>query len=170
MTRLSCIIALLLVASCHDPDPTLARMLSQRRGDPYEPGVMRHPPAGTVAHDDDSDDPPPPVTRELVALGRARYDVVCASCHGLAGDADTFVASKMEQRKPASLHEPRVRSLTSQQLFSIVTDGYGLMPAQAERLETARERWAVVAYVHALQLSQRADVASLTPSDRARLP
>ncbi|HVJ92213.1 MAG TPA: hypothetical protein VM580_20575, partial [Labilithrix sp.] len=85
------LILVALIAACdnreafHEPDPTLARMLAQRRADPYEASsafsngmVMRHPPAGTVPQDEDSDAPPPAVSRALLDLGHARFDTTCA--------------------------------------------------------------------------------------------
>jgi mono/diheme cytochrome c family protein len=159
----------------HAPDLTWARMLSQRRGDPYAASsafpdgkVMRAPPSGAVARDDDHDDPPPRVTRELVEHGRARFEIVCATCHGVGGDGDSAAAAKMTLRKPPSLHEPRIRALPPERIFTIIRDGYGLMPGHAERLD-AHDRWAVVAYVRALQLSRQVAVADLSASDRARL-
>lgn len=150
-----------------EPEWTLSRMLSQRRANPYKPTsaffdgkVMRHPPNGTVPQDDDRDDPPPPITRELVQLGRSRFDVTCATCHGITGDGESVVASKMTLRRPPSLHGARYRALSREQLFVIVTDGYGLMPSYADMLPRS-ERWAVVAYVQALQLSQTASFAEL---------
>jgi mono/diheme cytochrome c family protein len=158
-----------------EPEWTLSRMLSQRRADPYEGTsafrdglVMRRPPLGSVPEDDDRDDPPPPITREVLQLGRSRFDVTCATCHGIRGDGDSVVASKMTLRRPPSLHDARYRALSREQVFVIVTDGYGLMPSYADMLPRS-ERWAVVAYVQALQLSQAASVAELPPELRAEL-
>jgi mono/diheme cytochrome c family protein len=151
----------------HEPDPTFARMLSQRRADPYEATsafpdrkVMRAPPEGTVPTDDDTDAPAPPVTRALLDLGRARFAVVCAVCHGLTGTGESVVATKMELRAPPSIVNDENRARTRERLFEIVTKGYGLMASYAELLPR-EERWAVVAYLQALQLSQHAPVAEL---------
>jgi mono/diheme cytochrome c family protein len=157
------VLALLVLCACDDrdalrtPQPTLARMLDQRRGDPFSASsafpdgkTMREPPRGTVAHD--ADEEPPAVTRELLALGRTRFERTCAACHGVAGDGRTVVASKMMHRPPPSLHEPRIRAFGRAQLFTVMTDGYGLMPSYAGML-TSTERWAVAAYVKALQLA-----------------
>lgn len=150
-----------------EPEWTLSRMLEQRRADPYETTdafldgkVMRQPPRGSIPQDDDRDEPAPPVTRELLQLGRSRFNVTCATCHGITGDGESVVASKMTLRRPPSLHGARYRALSRDQLFVIVTDGYGLMPSYADMLPRS-ERWAVVAYVQALQLSLTASVAEL---------
>lgn len=152
-----------VVLACDDrdalqaPDPTLARMLDQRRADPFDGKAMRTPPPGTVPTD--ADEEPPPVTRELLVLGRSRFERTCAACHGIAGDGRSVVASKMQHRKPPSLHEPRIRALSAAQVFAVVTQGYGLMPSYAAML-TERERWAVAAYVQALQLAVGSKEAS----------
>lgn len=159
----------------HAPDPSLSRMLDQRRGDPYEATsafadgkVMRTPPNGTVPVDDDRDDAPPPMTRDLLLTGRARFDLVCATCHGVRGDGQSVVATKMEHRKPPSLHETRIAAFPPDRIFAVATSGYGLMPSLADMLD-ARERWAVAYYVKALQLSRAARVAELPPAVRAEL-
>jgi mono/diheme cytochrome c family protein len=161
----------------HRPDPSLARMLEQRRADPYAPSAvfadgktMRDPPRGTVARDDD-DDPsaqPPAITRALLIEGRRHFEVVCAACHGITGEGVSVVATKMRQRPPPSLLDPRYRELPRERLFAIVTGGYGMMPSYADMLR-APERWAVVSYVKALQLSQYATVAELPSDVRADL-
>jgi mono/diheme cytochrome c family protein len=94
--------------------------------------------------------------------------VVCALCHGLAGDGDSIIAGKMGQRAPPSLHEPRLRALEASAIYRVVRDGYGLMPRYAEHL-SPRERWAVVAYVRALQLSQGLPLADAPEPLRRRL-
>jgi mono/diheme cytochrome c family protein len=159
---------LMLLCACDNrqvlraPDPSLSRMLKQNRTSPYG-GEMRTPPPGTVPRDD-VDDAPPPRTRELLAAGRARFETICAACHGIIGDGRSVVATKMSLRAPPSLLTPR----TPSDLYTTMTQGYGLMPSYADMLEP-RERWAVAAYVQALQLSQRAPIAALPPDVRASL-
>ena len=145
--------AALLLACDHEPDPTLARMLEQRRVDPFE-APMRVPPGDTVTRDDDRDEEPPPLDRALLENGRQHYFVACAPCHGVTGDANTYVAARMTLRKPPSLVGAEMRRESRADMFRTVTDGYGLMPPLANQLST-RERWAVVAYVQALQLRGR---------------
>lgn len=169
MKRFLLAIAVLLAAcdnsqAFRNPKPTLARMNSQRRVD----APLMRAPAGTVAQEDDLDDAPPPVTRDLLVVGRARFETICATCHGIAGDGHSVVAEKMEHRRPPSLHEPRIRARSPEQIETTIRDGYGLMPGHADVL-SKRERWAVVAYVRALQLSRRATVADLGDADRQAL-
>jgi len=109
---------------------------------------------------------PLPVTRELLALGRHHFDVACAVCHGLVGDGESLVARNMSLRAPPSLH------LKAQNpdgwFYQVIAQGFGLMPSYASHL-TVEERWAVVAYLRALQLSQAARLDTVPPAERARL-
>lgn len=159
----------------HEPEPSWERMLVQKRADPYAPSVvfddgkvMQKPPAGTVRVDDDSDEPPPPISRALLLVGKDRFEKTCAVCHGVAGDGDSVVATKMELRPPPNLHEDRYVALSRARLFEIVSEGYGLMPSYSDML-ARDERWAVAAYVQALQLSRRVHAADLPAPLREQL-
>jgi mono/diheme cytochrome c family protein len=169
----------LALASCENreafraPTPSLARMLEQKRANPFgqseafeDRRAMRMPPPGTVPRDDD--EVRPSTTRVLLSTGRARFEVVCAACHGVLGDGTSIVATKMAERQPPSLHEARIRSLHDDDLFRVVSEGYGMMPSYADVL-SPRDRWAVVEYVRALQLSQNARVAELPERMRREL-
>lgn len=95
------------------------------------------------------------VTEEILERGRNRFEVFCAACHGLLGDGESEVAENMTLVPPPSLHIQRLRIMSAGQLFAIASFGYGLMPGYRDRL-TRADRWAVVAYVQVLQLSQYA--------------
>jgi mono/diheme cytochrome c family protein len=177
------------LASCEDdghaPAWNFERMLTQPRVDAYEAtsffadgAAMRRPPADTVARERVLDPPglvdgrdgagwveriPLTVDRALLERGRGRFEVYCAACHGLVGDAKTPVADAMTLRRPTSLHDARVRDLPDGRLYAVVRDGYGMMPPYAAVL-SLHDRWAVVAYVRALQLSQHAVLADLAPT------
>jgi mono/diheme cytochrome c family protein len=163
-------------SACHPED--IDAMERQPKLLPYaasdlSPGgqAMRAPPTGAVPRERDLDarEPAgPSLTPALLALGRVRFGVACAPCHGLAGDGSSVVATKMEQRPPPSLHEPRIRALSSEAIYAVVRDGYGLMPRGSFRL-SPRERWAVVAYVRALQLSQNLALTDAPEPVRERL-
>jgi len=164
------------------------RMRDQPRYDPYERSAyfadgttMRQPPegaipieappaAGTDAHGEadgrSATSIPVPITRDLLERGRRRYDVFCRPCHDVDGSADSPVARNMQLRQPPSLLEPRVRQLPAGRLYQAIADGYGLMPAYRRQL-TAEERWAVVAYVRALQLRGRVALDDLPPPVKA---
>jgi mono/diheme cytochrome c family protein len=109
---------------------------------------------------------PVPVTRALLAEGRHRFEIVCATCHGLLGDGHSVVARQMALRPPPSLHLYADRPPGF--FFEAITRGAGLMPAHAAEL-AVEDRWAVVAYLRALMLSQQSPLASAPPEERARL-
>jgi mono/diheme cytochrome c family protein len=109
---------------------------------------------------------PVPVTRALLERGRDRFDITCAACHGVRGDGVSEVARHMSMRKPPSLLDHPVSAFPPGRLFNVITFGYGLMPAYDTHLSLT-DRWATVAYVRALQLSQRAPLDTLPASLRA---
>ena len=176
----------------------LERMIQQRSYKAYEPTdlfpdgtVMRTPPAGTVPRERLLGPPelvdgmsggisggtsgnapvttiPIRLSMKVLANGRHHFDILCAACHGRAGDGHSPVAEAMTLRKPPSLHEARIRKLPDGSIYRVIRDGYGMMPSYATDL-TVRERWEVVAYVRALQLSRRASVAELPPALRREL-
>jgi hypothetical protein len=109
---------------------------------------------------------PVPVTRKLLDLGRKRFDITCATCHGPLGDGDSIVARQMALRPPPSLHKYVNRP--SGYFYEVITKGFGMMASYATEL-SVEERWAVVAYIRALQLSQLTPVGSLPPEARRQL-
>ncbi len=160
------------------------KLLAYAPSDFYRDGrAMRRTPEGTVSREETLGPPelieggadgglvdriPLPVDQELLALGRQRFDVTCAACHGLLGDGVSVVASKMALRLPPSLFSEAVRGAPDGRIFRVVTEGYGLMPSYAATL-SVRARWAIVAYVRALELSQNAPLALAPPDERRRL-
>ncbi len=109
---------------------------------------------------------PVPFDAALLARGKARFDTICATCHGLLGDGDSQVAINMSLRRPPSLHLYRDRP--DGFIFQVISQGFGLMPAHAPVL-SVHDRWAVVAYVRALQLSQNAPADRLPAELREKL-
>jgi cytochrome c553 len=109
---------------------------------------------------------PVPVNRKLLELGRKRFDITCATCHGPVGDGNSIVATQMSLRPPPSLHKYNDRA--PGYIFEVISKGFGLMASYAAEL-TIEERWAVVAYVRALQVSQGATLDRAPADVRARL-
>jgi mono/diheme cytochrome c family protein len=165
-------------------------MLRQPRADAYgetaafaDGMVMRVPPHGSVPAgpaepawkrgEEYLAEAPVPINRAALAHGRTLFETNCAPCHGIEGDGVSVVATKMELRKPPSLQDDEIHAYPVGRLYEIVRFGYGLMPPYAPELATYDDRWALVAYVKALQWSRRANVAEL-PQDLqgalARLP
>lgn len=152
--------------------------------------AMRPPVAGTVARGELRDDAtlyagkdaaggwvsaiPVPVTAPLMRRGQERYDVFCSPCHGLAGNGDGLVAKRAERLQegtwtpPSSLHTDLVRSRPDGQLYNTITYGVRTMPAYGAQIAVA-DRWAIVAYVRALQRSSNARVADVPAELRSQL-
>jgi len=109
---------------------------------------------------------PPPVTAELLARGRERYDIFCAPCHGLTGQGEGRVVQRGFPQPPSYL-SARLRQAPGRHVFDVITNGYGVMYPYADRVPVA-DRWAIVAYVRALQAADPA-VAPDHPA-RAAVP
>jgi mono/diheme cytochrome c family protein len=117
---------------------------------------------------------PMPVTESLLARGHERFDIYCSPCHGLAGYGDGIVAKRADRLQegtwvpPSSLHDGTVIARPIGHLYNTITHGIRTMPAYGPQVPEA-DRWAIVAYIRALQLSQRAPAALLTADERAAL-
>ncbi len=110
---------------------------------------------------------PLPLTSALLERGRGRFAIYCAPCHGDDGYGRGIVVRRGFPQPP-SYHDDRLRQAPAGYLFQVMTRGYGAMYGYADRLD-ARDRWAVVAYIRALQRSQHGTLADLPPAERARL-
>jgi mono/diheme cytochrome c family protein len=112
---------------------------------------------------------PFPVTKEVLERGRERYNIYCIVCHGGAGDGDGMIPRRGFQRPP-SFHEDRLQEGTANaaHFFDVITNGWGAMPSYAESIP-AEDRWKVIAYVRALQLSRRMNMNELPPDAQGRV-
>ena len=110
-----------------------------------------------------------PVAVDLALLrrGRPRYDVFCAPCHDRVGNGNGMVVQR-GFRRPASLHVERLRDAPAGFYFDVISNGFGAMTAQASQVPVA-DRWAIIAYVRALQLSQNATLEDVPAGERAAL-
>ena len=106
---------------------------------------------------------PMPVTAEMMARGQERFNVFCSPCHGRTGVGDGMIVER-GFRKPPSYHEDRLRNAPVGYFFDVMTHGFGAMQDYAAQVPVA-DRWAIAAYIRALQLSQRAPVDDV-PADR----
>jgi len=131
----------------------------------------RRPPDGTVAQGDLAVDAaleiPPAIDAALLARGRERYEAICTPCHGLTGHGDGMIVARGFPRPP-SYHEDRLRSAPARYFVDVISKGYGVMYAYANRVEP-HDRWAIAAYIRALQLAQSARVADV-PGLTEKLP
>lgn len=109
----------------------------------------------------------PPVTDALLARGQERYGIYCLPCHSPVGDGDGPIVRRGFPQPP-SYHEQRLRDAPDRHFFDVITNGYGVMHSYADRV-APQDRWAIVAYIRALQYADRVPVAELTPDLRAKL-
>ena len=149
-------------------------MANQPKRLPYEaypgqkPGVAAEaPPAHIVARDDAPAPAPPPVTASLLARGQQRFDIYCAPCHGRTGYGDGMIVERGFPQPP-SYHSERLRDAPNQHFYDVITNGYGAMFSYANRVAPG-DRWAIVAYIRALQASQDARVADIPADQRSAL-
>jgi mono/diheme cytochrome c family protein len=112
-------------------------------------------------------DVPLPVTLALLRRGRDQYNAQCAECHGEDGYGRGIVVRRGFPA-PLSLHDPRLRSAPAGHIYDVIARGSGIMYPAGYRVAVA-DRWAIVAYVRALQLSQHATLADVPAAERARL-
>jgi mono/diheme cytochrome c family protein len=103
---------------------------------------------------------PFPVTKDVLERGRERFNIFCAPCHSRLGDGNGFVPSRGFSRKPPSFHDERLQKAPLGYFFDVITEGFGIMPDYASQIPT-QDRWDIVAYVRALQLSQNATMADV---------
>jgi len=116
---------------------------------------------------DDAEVFPFPVTDAVMARGQERFDIYCSPCHGRTGNGDGMVVRRGYRRPPAYSDE-RIRNTTVGHIFDVITNGFGAMPDYEAQVPPA-DRWAIVAYVKALQLSAYAPLETVPAGDRGKL-
>lgn len=127
---------------------------------------------GSIANDElfvpkDSNNFPVPVTQEVVERGEERYKIFCTPCHGLQGDGNGMVSMR-GMKHPPSYHQERLRQVPHGYLYDVIANGFGAMSGYAAQIPP-RDRWAIIAYLRALQLSRNAPAADLPADVRAKL-
>jgi mono/diheme cytochrome c family protein len=110
----------------------------------------------------DSNAFPLPVAQELLERGEGRYKIFCTPCHGLQGDGNGMVVMR-GMKHPPTFHQDRLRQSPNGYFYDVITNGFGAMYGYSAQINP-RDRWAIVAYVRALQLSRNAKIAEL-PAD-----
>lgn len=105
--------------------------------------------------------------RTLLERGRERFEIYCSVCHGRTGDGDGIIVRR-GFRKPPSYHSDRMRQAAAGHFFDVISNGFGAMASYASRIDVA-DRWAIVAYVRALQLSQQASADDVAVDQRQSL-
>jgi hypothetical protein len=127
---------------------------------------------GSLADDEltvpkDSNAFPLPVNLELLERGESRYKVFCSPCHGLQGDGNGMIAMR-GMKHPPSYHQDRLRQVTNGYIYDVITNGFGAMLSYSAQVPP-RDRWAIVSYVRALQLSRNAKLSDLPPDVREKV-
>jgi mono/diheme cytochrome c family protein len=107
------------------------------------------------------------VDAAVMARGQQRFNIYCSPCHGRTGLGDGMVVLR-GYRRPPSLHQDRLRNAPVGHFFDVMTNGFGAMPDYATQIK-AEDRWAIIAYIRALQLSEHATIADVPPADRSRI-
>jgi mono/diheme cytochrome c family protein len=172
MIRALGIVALLVLAGCDQ------KMAEQPKRGPLATSPLfpdfaaaRAPVSGTVAADADlAPIPaalPDPIPLALMQHGRERFEVFCSPCHAYDGHGHGRVVQRGFPNPP-DLHSPAVAALSDRRIYDVISNGYGVMFPYGGRVPPA-DRWAIVAYVRALQYADAVPVADLTPALLARL-
>lgn len=110
---------------------------------------------------------PVPLDAELVARGRERYDIFCSPCHARTGEGNGMIVRR-GFKQPESFHSQRLRDIPVGYFFDVITNGFGQMSSYRAQVPID-DRWAIAAYVRALQLSRQTPAASLRPDEIERL-
>jgi mono/diheme cytochrome c family protein len=113
------------------------------------------------------DQVPVPMTAALVARGREGFDIYCSPCHDKTGSGNGMVVRR-GFKQPPSYHIDRLRQAPAGHFYDVMTNGFGAMPDYRTQIEPA-DRWAIVAYIRALQRSQHATIADVPPDEAAKL-
>ena len=181
LTSLCAVAALLLSGGCRYLKQDMANQPKNRPLSPsdfFDDGRSERPlventvARGSIADDElfvpkDSTNFPLPVNRELFERGEERYKIFCTPCHGLQGDGNGMVAMR-GMKHPPTFHQDRLRQAPNGYFYDNITNGFGAMYGYSAQIPP-RDRWAIIAYVRALQLSRNAKVADLPASLRGRL-
>jgi mono/diheme cytochrome c family protein len=173
----------LLLVACRQ------KMANQAKYDPLEPsnffadGMSARPRIpGTVARGETTIDPyfesgkingqdgdgfPFVVTADVMSRGHERFDIYCSECHGRLGDGNGMIPAR-GYRRPPSFHTATLRAAKIGHFFDVMTNGFGSMPSY-RTMVPPRDRWAIVAYIRALQLSQTATINDVPTEERTKL-
>lgn len=162
-----------LVAACDQ------QMVDMPRNEPYEASAVlpeqasvQPPVPGTVARgtllEPRPDNIPVEIDAALLHRGQERFDIFCSPCHGRSGDGNGMIVQRGFPQPP-SYHIDRLRRAPDSHFYDVMTNGFGAMYSYASRVPPD-DRWAIAAYIRALQLSRHAVVAELPDDVEAHLP
>jgi hypothetical protein len=170
-------------ASCRQSMANEPRYRTYQESDFFPNGSSARPlPEGTVSQEQDlnqrfvngtfngqpAETLPFPVTLEVLRRGQQRFDIFCTPCHDHLGTGKGMAARRGFREPPPSFHIDRLRAAPPGYFFDVITKGFGVMPSYAFQIPV-RDRWAIVAYVRALQLSWSARAADVPPEELKKL-
>jgi len=179
------LVMVLALAGCRQDMHDQPRFKPFAKSDFYSDLRSERPPVeGTVARgelhadtyfytgkvgDNPGDFMPFAVNEQVLERGRQRFNIYCAPCHSRLGDGNGAVPARGFPRKPPSYHTERLRKMPLGYFFDVITNGYGIMPDYASQIPP-RDRWCIVAYIRALQLSQNATMADVPAGEKVPSP
>jgi len=165
------LLATISLAACEQNMDVQPKYSEYSKAPAFRDSVLRTPPAGAITRDDrarmQAATRKPAVTAALLERGRERFGIFCQPCHGGGGDGDGVIVRRGMPR-PTSYHDERLRGVDDQYLFDVITNGHGAMYSYASRVPP-QDRWAIVSYIRALQLSRHAGIEDVPPEARAQL-
>lgn len=172
--------AVLLTAGCRQNMHNQNKVLPLRESRLFPEGSARPIPAGTVARGGPGEriapytgltvsrqilpPGPPPVTLAMLRRGQERYNIFCSPCHDRTGSGHGMIVQR-GFKQPTSYHDDRLRGVPVDYFYQVITEGFGVMPSYAPQV-SPEDRWAIAAYIRALQVAQNARLADLTPEMR----
>lgn len=160
MRRAAPLLVLALLGACDDMGKQPKTPPQGERGQ-----AAAHQPDGMVSSRPDL--PPPALTQSLVERGRDEFHAFCTPCHSERGDGNGMIVQRGFPRPPSFLTE-QARALTPRDIYTVITEGRGAMYSFAARIDPS-DRWAVVAYVRALQASRDARPGDVPPDAKEQL-
>jgi mono/diheme cytochrome c family protein len=107
------------------------------------------------------------VDERTLLRGQERFNIYCSPCHSRTGDGDGMVVRR-GYRRPPSYHDDRLRNAPVGHFFDVMTNGFGAMPDYAAQIKP-EDRWAIAAYIRALQLSAHASIEDVPEAERSKL-
>jgi len=110
---------------------------------------------------------PFPITGDVLLRGRERFNIYCSPCHDRTGGGDGMIVRR-GYRRPPSFHIDRLRAAAAGYFFDVITHGFGVMPDYSSQVPVS-DRWAIVSYIRALQLSQHADLSDVPAAEQSKL-
>lgn len=188
LIRFAPILVLAFAVACNQ-NMTFQIMGTQPKYLPFSPSNFfqdgqsaRQPVPDTVARGHQQDDPalfsgkvggmdvttfPVPVTRDTLMRGQERFNIFCAPCHGQTGMGNGIIVQR-GFTPPPTFHQDRLRTAPVGHFFDVITNGFGAMPSYASQIPVT-DRWAIIAYIRALELSENARLEDVPPEERSKL-